>query len=201
MKKFLLIITMISILLVGCSTSSIDSASNNISTSNIENKNDNIEIDNSTNKVSIKNDNIKNNVNIQYIPYANPRFGFSIMYPDFLVNKFESDNGDGIELSNAEGTVKLVVSGINNTLENSPIQEFEEELKFYGNVSYKNLSGNNFVITGHDNDYIYYQYTVVGTGSINRFRIIYPNSQKDEFDEIIENLINSFDNPWIDEFR
>ena len=71
-----------------------------------------------------------NSVNPESGNYCNARFDFCLNYPaDLFVIKEVSDNGDGIELSGANGEVKLTVSGVKNVLDQD-LEGIYEDLKF-----------------------------------------------------------------------
>lgn len=48
------------------------------------------------------------------ITYENARFGFALPYPDIFEAPVESENGDGITLKSADGTVELLIWAGNN---------------------------------------------------------------------------------------
>lgn len=49
--------------------------------------------------------------------YCNERFGYCLVYPDeYLTEQEVADNGDGISVRNAEGTVKVSVTGAYNVM-------------------------------------------------------------------------------------
>lgn len=63
--------------------------------------------------------------------YCNPRFDFCIEYPaNIFTEKYESTNGDGIELINEAGDAYIVASGSNNTLNTSVEAEYKNFLNF-----------------------------------------------------------------------
>lgn len=134
---------------------------------------------------------------ITYKEYKNARYGFSIAYPNYLVKRQEPDNGDGIILTNEDGSVRLVVSGINNVLNETPASACNDALKNIGKVSYKAQSGNWFVLSWVEGNKIVYAKYVVGPGSINTYVFEYPASKKDSYQEVMSKLNSSFKTPSI----
>lgn len=133
-----------------------------------------------------------------YVRYTNERYGFSIDYPSFLVVKSPSASGDGITMKTADNSVELTVWGSNNSLDQSVTSVYNESIKEHKNISFKTQSENWFVISWQDGDRIFYQKTVIGTGSINGFVISYPFSQNKTFDPIITELSSNFKTPLTD---
>ena len=63
--------------------------------------------------------------------YCNARFGFCLEYPSAIfTEKYESPNGDGIELINEDGDAYIVASGANNTLNTTVEAEYKNFLNF-----------------------------------------------------------------------
>lgn len=132
-----------------------------------------------------------------YNKYENPRFGFKIEYPSFLTSKRESDNGDGIILQNSENTVVLIVSGINNALNETPKNLYDGYVNNTKGITYKKLVGNSFMISAESGNNGYFIYEVVGEGSINTFIIGYPKEDEKVFDDIIKQMKQTFETPYI----
>ena len=62
----------------------------------------------------------------------------------------------------------------------------------YGNLGYKILKDNWFVISGKKGNEIYYFKTIIKNGKTHYLRISYPISQKDIFDSILPRISKSF---------
>lgn len=63
--------------------------------------------------------------------YCNNRFDFCIEYPsDIFTEKMLSANGDGVEFTNADGTVYLLASGSNNVLKTSVEAEYKNFMNY-----------------------------------------------------------------------
>lgn len=138
--------------------------------------------------------NVTEDGEINYLKYGNARFGFSIDYPDFLTESTESMNGDGVTLTNLENTVCLKAYGLNNVLSQTTKDYFESNKESIDvDISYEALFDNSYILSWEENNLIYYQYTVVGTGCFNAFCISYPKEEKEKFDEIVSTIYNSFE--------
>lgn len=133
-----------------------------------------------------------------YEKYINPRFGYSLSYPDkFKITK-ESDNGDGVELNFEDS--KIIVYGSNNVLQDSAKSLYESELK---EISKKDLIESSlenitYYIKWKEGDFFKYKKSTVGEESINSFEIIYPLSKEKEFVDIISKLSGTFKTPNVD---
>ncbi len=135
---------------------------------------------------------VQNNAKVQYKKYRNPRFGFSISYPDFLTERSEADNGDGITLYSQDGEVELTVSGANNIMGETVASQYESDLSYVDNVLYQAQKGNWYVISSREGDYIYYTKCVVGECTMNRFEMRYPAAEKAKYEKIIKTLGDTF---------
>lgn len=136
-----------------------------------------------------------------YTKYTNPRFGFKIEYPSFLSDKRESENGDGIILQNPEQNVVLIVSGINNILNQTPEALFNGYVNNTKDIVYKKLVGNTFMIAAENGETVYYIFENVGAGSINTFVVGYPKKDAKAFEKIIKHLKKTFESPYVHESR
>lgn len=132
--------------------------------------------------------------NFTYINYYNQRFGYDIKYPSFLINKFGASNNDGITAENNDKTVSFIVYGSNNSLnqDSEDAFNFSNSVRPFNNIIYKSISDEFYIVSGEEDGSIYYEYSIVGTGSINTFRIEYPKSDKEYFDPIVAEIYQSF---------
>jgi len=136
---------------------------------------------------------------ITYISYANDRFGFTIDYPDSFVTKSTPDNGDGIILASKDGNAELSVSGINNALGDTAASFFKSLTEEHPDASLKTTQDNWVTMSWTDGDTVYYQKSVIGTGSIDTFVLKYPKTQEDVYTTIITYLETSFKTPSVEE--
>lgn len=135
---------------------------------------------------------------IKFDKYVNPRFGYSLSYPDKFKIAKESDNGDGVELNFEDS--KIIVYGSNNVLQDSAKGLYEGELK---EISKKDLldsslEKNTYSIKWKEGNFLKYKKSTVGTESINSFEVVYPSNKEKEFMEIINKISELFKTPNID---
>jgi|GEM_PF-1648193 len=136
---------------------------------------------------------------ITYVSYENGRFGFSIDYPDSFVTKSTPDNGDGILLASKDGSAELSVSGINNALGDTVDSFFKSLTEEHPDASLKTTQDNWVTMSWTDGETVFYQKSVIGTGSIDTFVLKYPKTQEDIYTTIITYLETSFKTPSIEE--
>lgn len=149
-------------------------------------------------KIKVNENKYEENQEKTYEKYINPRFGYSLSYPDKFKITNESDNGDGVEL-NFENS-KIIVYGSNNVLQDSAKGLYEGELK---EISKKDLIESSlenitYYIKWKEGDFLKYKKSIVGEESINSFEVIYPLSKDKEFVDIINKLSQSFQTPNVD---
>lgn len=201
MKLKVSLITLIFLLagssLIGCSTAENDVMNNELKEVVLvkENKEKVSKVDNKEEKKEEKKIEIKEE---KFEKYLNPRFGYSLNYPDkFKITK-ESDNGDGVELSFEDA--KIIVYGSNNVLQESAKSLYEDDLK---EIPKKDLMESSiekytYIISWKEGNFIKYKKSVVGEESINSFEVIYPLSNEKEFKDIVIKLSESFKTPNVD---
>lgn len=149
-------------------------------------------------KIKVNENKYEENQEKAYEKYINPRFGYSLSYPDkFKITK-ESDNGDGVELNFEDS--KIIVYGSNNVLQDSAKSLYESELK---EISKKDLIESSlenitYYIKWKEGDFLKYKKSTVGEESINSFEVIYPLSKEKEFVDIISKLSGTFKTPNVD---
>lgn len=132
--------------------------------------------------------------------YKNSRFGYSISYPSIFKNRQESDNGEGIRMSNDNNTIFMSAYGLNNVSNESATLRFNTIINNSrsDNIEYQYNDGSKYVISWTDAQGMeYYRCEVVGTGSINGFLVWYPQSEGDYMNQIIEKMYKSFETPNI----
>ncbi|MGL5647086.1 MAG: hypothetical protein ACRDDY_04490 [Clostridium sp.] len=134
-----------------------------------------------------------------YEKYTNGRFGFLGIYPKFLTEKFESENGDGIILKDKDQKVTLIMSGINNVLDQT-VESLLNEQKEDKNIIYEEKGKDFYVFSWSEDDKIKYDYRKVGTGSIQGFLIEYPKDREVEFKEIIKGIKENFKTGNLEKF-
>lgn len=181
-SKLVLLMIVISILLLVSCGNSIENTEDNVSNKNEE-----------AIKTEIVNDegNTERYSNINYINYQNTRFGFSVDYPDFLIEQETPVNNDGRRFESEDGKISLSASGIYNVLDYTAEGEYNKDVDELSNITYKNLGDNYYEIAWIEGDEAFYTYSVVG-GLITDLNIKYPVSEEEKFAEIIKRCRDSF---------
>ncbi len=129
----------------------------------------------------------------EYLVYNNYRYGFSIDYPKDFKKGNPPTNGDGLDFCSNDGMVKLLAYGSNNLRNENLKQHYDLTLSnIKGNITYKVLENNWYVISWGDNNNIYYSKTFMGRGSLNCFIFSYPKNQDINYNSITTHINNSF---------
>lgn len=131
-----------------------------------------------------------------YKTYGNARFGYSICYPSNLfAPQPEAENGDGREFHSKDGAI-LRAWGMNNALDDSIKQAYEDELENYNkpgsSATYKVLRSNWFVVSGTKGDRIVYHKTILKNNQFKSFEIEYDKSKKATYDPVASKIAGCF---------
>ncbi|MCS6885472.1 MAG: hypothetical protein RMM17_02400 [Acidobacteriota bacterium] len=128
-----------------------------------------------------------------YRIYYNNRFGYSIEYPaNLLIPQGESDNGDGQTFLSPDGKSKAIVYAGYDVLGESLTQLYNRDLKSRKGVTYKLLRQNFFVISGIEDDQVFYRKTFCKKNIIYTFEISYPAAEKPTYDAVTTKMSKSF---------
>jgi hypothetical protein len=124
--------------------------------------------------------------------YVNPRFGFSISYPSYLIQSRLPDNGAGISFKSPDGCLSISAQGhFLNGLSLSTM--WNHDLTAYGNsITYKVKRNDWFVVSGVANGFEYYRKTFVKGGNWCSFVITYPHGQNERYDPVVEQIAKNF---------
>lgn len=185
--KGILLLLIITMLLFSCSNGKKDINASNVKLNTTKENNDSI------NTQKLKSERSDNGI-LSFEYYINSRFGFSVKYPSNLTGKNESENGDGREFFSSEGFKMTVygsndVSALNQTIDDI----FKEELSRHKDVTYKVKKNNWFVISGYDEQFIYYIKKYVGKGSTNTLSMMYPSNLRDKYYDVVSAISKSFE--------
>ena len=130
-----------------------------------------------------------------YQTYHNARFNYSISYPsDLLIPQGEAENGDGQKFLTRDGKVEMLVYGSNNALEKTLRAAYQEETGRRQNrtVTYQVLKTDWFVVSGTENDKVFFEKTMLHSGVFKTFRIEYDKGVKNTWDPITAKIARSF---------
>ncbi len=131
----------------------------------------------------------------EYNIYTNARFGYSIPIPKDFIPEPEPTNGDGRTFHSQDGKCRLSVWGSHcpQTMEFTPEQYYEWVLSHTeGEITYKTLGSNWFIVSGYQGNDIFYQKTFSGDDE-NTFIITYPEEQKELYSDIITDMERLFE--------
>jgi eukaryotic-like serine/threonine-protein kinase len=128
-----------------------------------------------------------------YNAYANPRYGFTALWPSSFRAQPPPEDGDGQDWTSPDGQVLLAAYGTNNVLNYSPEQDEAADARLMS-VAYVNISGDIVTVSGYTNNgrTIVYQRDVVGPGSIDTLYWSYPVSQKAQLDAAVTQTALTF---------
>jgi serine/threonine protein kinase len=128
-----------------------------------------------------------------YDEYANPRYGFTVLWPSSFRAQPPPEDGDGQEWTSPDGQVLLSAYGTNNVLNYSPEQDEAADARLLS-VVYVNISGDIVTVSGYTNNgrTIVYQRDVVGPGSIDTLYWSYPANQKAQLDAAVTQTALTF---------
>jgi hypothetical protein len=128
---------------------------------------------------------------VTYQTYTNARYSYSIAYPvGILIPQGESDNGDGQKFLSKDGRAELTVYG-SNRLDRSLQDEFQSAQE-NGEVTYKLIKRDMFVVSGRANGKIFYRKTLLRGDVFKTFIIEYDEQERATFDSITARIARSF---------
>jgi hypothetical protein len=135
---------------------------------------------------------------LDWVPYVNQRFGFSLRYP---ANLFEperkSEAGDGEVFAGMRGQGRLLVGALENS-DGHSIDSYMTMIRqqsYAGyHVDYAPRGATWFVLSGENDRDVFYEKVMFSCSGriINSFALIYPIESKREFDPIVEGIEKTF---------
>jgi hypothetical protein len=128
-----------------------------------------------------------------YQTYSNDRFDYSISFPaNFLTRQETAPNGDGRSFLSADGRVAMVVYGLLNTREKSLKDLYEEEMKPGRQITYQIRKDKWFVVSGFENNKVFYQKTYLKDDVIKTFYIQADRDLQSIVQPMTERIAQSF---------
>lgn len=117
--------------------------------------------------------------------YVNERFRFSVTVPADFVAEPDPENGDGRSYKRGDASI-IAYAGYAGS--------FDEVLAFGGNPNdtYNAHNENWAVWSGKEDGRVYYKKTVFKDGIAYSVYFLYPESEKNEFDGIINSVLDSW---------
>jgi len=133
--------------------------------------------------------------------YSNARFGFFASYPAHLfTDKRESDNGDGITLTNDAKGLKVLFYGNLAVVNDNIRDEYRSSIGYIKDdrekeITYKVLKRDWYVISGYDygQDRIFYRKSFMVDGDkFITYHIEYPIKEKKRYNKLIKIIDRNF---------
>jgi hypothetical protein len=135
---------------------------------------------------------------LDWIPYQNDRFGFSLRYPgDLFAPDRKSEAGDGETFVNVQGEGRLLVGAFANS-ERHTVASYMGLIRrqSYGafEVTYAPRAATWFVLSGENARKVFYEKVMFSCGGriINSFSLIYPIEDKAKFDPVVTGIEKTF---------
>lgn len=127
-----------------------------------------------------------------WVEYGNARFGFSICYPaDLLVPQGESDNGDGQTFAAADGAV-LAAWGHHDVLDETVKDAMARTAGVLSGqgaaVSYQAVGKHWYVLSGTQDQRIFYEKSIRTDGQFVAFRLTYPATAAQRYAPVVKRL-------------
>jgi eukaryotic-like serine/threonine-protein kinase len=128
-----------------------------------------------------------------YHAYANPRYGFTALWPSSFRAQPPPEDGHGQAWTSPDGQVLLAAYGTDNVFNYSPEQDEAADARRMSAV-YVNISGDIVTVSGYTNNghTIVYERDVVGPGSIDTLYWSYPANQKAQLDAAVTQTALTF---------
>jgi len=146
---------------------------------------------------NLKSNDSSNQAKLSYRTYYNSRFDYSISYPaEFLYPQEIAANGDGRKFLSKDSQIVMLVYGEENAQGQTLAQRYQEVAHQNPStrkvVTYSTLKNNWCVVSGYENEKVFYQKTLNRNGAFLTFRIEYPEVQKTLLDPITTTIAKSF---------
>jgi len=132
--------------------------------------------------------------------YNNGRFGFSLQYPtNLLTKKKYPENGDGVWLSNDDGTVEVTPSAAFELSTSNAKQMYKEAIGWKQKnstmeITYKRQKNNWYVLSGYDHseNKIFYEKYYLKNGVRSGFTIVFPKNEKKKYEKLVDIIAKNF---------
>jgi len=124
--------------------------------------------------------------------YVNPRFGFSLTYPSYMVAQPPPPNGDGRTFLSPDGELEIVAYG--QFLVNQPFDAlWQDALEKYGDaLSYQVKKADWFVVSGVVDGREFYKKVYRLEGNIATLHLEYPHARNHIYDRVVKQVAKDF---------
>lgn len=134
---------------------------------------------------------------IIYEVYQNLRFAYTLPYPvGLLVPQAESANGDGRAFVAPNDGATLRAYGNFSYMDETLAETFERESRDTPDrrVTYKMLQDEWFVVSGYENDSIFYRKTLMPAGCLvqSTFHLTYSEALRETYAPVVAEMASSF---------
>ena len=128
----------------------------------------------------------------QWHDYVNIKYAYAVCFSaNLLAPQGESDAGDGQVFGGNDGAKLLVYGGYEidgKSLADRMKSDKAEIVGRSGKVTYEALKGTWFVISGVDDQGVFYRKTIAADGRLASFQLTYPAVLKATYDEVAAKL-------------
>ena len=122
----------------------------------------------------------------------NHKYGFRIELPSYFWEGSMTASGIQYYTNDLNENITLTVATSGEGSNSSLANEYQTTINSISGIDYKILKDNWFVVSGQDEEGIYYLKTLVKNGQTHFLAVHYPVSQKDIFDSILPRISKSF---------
>jgi hypothetical protein len=122
----------------------------------------------------------------------NHKYGFRIELPNYFNIGALTNSGIQYYTTELNENIMVYVETIGEGTNGSLAKDFQMEINSTKGIGYKILKDTWFVISGMEEDEIFYMKTIIKNWQTHYLRITYPSSQKEIFDSILPRISKSF---------
>ena len=120
------------------------------------------------------------------------KYGFSIELPDYFSEGALTASGIQYYINDLNENINVTVETMGEGSTSSLMKDYQSTINTSTGCDYKVYKNNWFVVSGQDENGIYYFKTIIKNGQTHYLAIHYPQSQKEIFDIILPRISKSF---------
>lgn len=122
----------------------------------------------------------------------NHKYGFTIELPNYFKEGALTASGIQYYINDFSDDIMITVETTGEGSNSSLVNDYQNTINSESWVDYKVLKNNWYVVSGQNQQGIYYFRTFVKNGQTHYLRIEYPVSKKDIFDSLLPRISKSF---------